>query len=65
MGLIVSLLGGVAIGLSYYLTVLYTVDSTVLARSPPQWPLIIAGAFGGFVGSLVDSLLGATLQYSG
>jgi uncharacterized membrane protein len=53
------------VGLSYYLSVLYFVDSTVLAASPPQWPLVFAGSFAGLVGSLMDSVLGATLQYSG
>lgn len=33
--------------------------------SPVQWPLIIYGGIAGLLGSLVDSLLGATLQYSG
>lgn len=64
-GLLFSLLGGTVVGLSYYLSVLYFVDSTVLAASPPQWPLVFAGSFAGLVGSLVDSILGATLQYSG
>ncbi|XP_021925954.1 transmembrane protein 19 isoform X2 [Zootermopsis nevadensis] len=64
-GLFFSLLGGTVVGLSYYLSVLYFVDSTVLAASPPQWPLVFAGSFAGLVGSLVDSVLGATLQYSG
>jgi len=58
-------LGGTVVGLSYYLSVLYFVDSSVLAASPPQWPLVFAGSFAGLVGSLVDSILGATLQYSG
>lgn len=64
-GLVFSLLGGTVIGIAYYLSVLYFVDSNVLAISPPQWPLIFAGAFAGFVGSLIDSVLGATLQFSG
>ena len=30
-----------------------------------QWSLALIGAFAGFSGSTVDSLLGATVQYSG
>lgn len=65
LGLLFSLLGGTVVGLSYYLSVLYLIDSSVLAASPPQWPLVFAGSFAGLSGSLVDSILGATLQYSG
>lgn len=60
-----SLFGGLVIGIAHYITVIHMVDTVVLQLSPPQWPIILAGAFGGFVGSIVDSLLGATLQYSG
>lgn len=41
------------------------VDRNILAGSPSQWPLIIFGGVAGLLGSIIDSLLGATLQYSG
>lgn len=65
VGLFVSLLGGVVIGSAFYFTIVYTVDSTWLERSPSQWPVILICGISGILGSLIDSLLGATLQYSG
>lgn len=53
------------VGLANYAMLIYTIDADMLARSPAQWPIIVAGGFAGLVGSVVDSLLGATLQYSG
>jgi len=64
-GLLVSILGGLFIGLVYYVMLIITVDSAVLERSIPQWPIIYIGGIGGLLGSVIDSLLGATLQYSG
>lgn len=60
-----SFLGGLAIGAAYYLTVTYTVDYHSLAVSARQWPIILFGGLAGLIGSLIDSLIGATLQYSG
>lgn len=65
VGLLVSALGGLTVGLFHYVAVLYTVDTAVLQLAAPQWPIIIAGGLGGFFGSVLDSVLGATLQYSG
>ncbi|XP_055693631.1 transmembrane protein 19 [Lutzomyia longipalpis] len=65
IGLLVSFLGGLAIGIGYYLTIIYSVDRAILLRSPPQWPLIIFGGIAGLFGSVIDSLIGATLQFSG
>ncbi|XP_041978875.1 transmembrane protein 19 isoform X2 [Aricia agestis] len=65
IGTIVSTLGGLVIGISHYLTLVYFSDRSMYMYAPPQWPIILFGALGGFLGSLIDSILGATLQYSG
>ncbi|XP_053982330.1 transmembrane protein 19 [Hylaeus volcanicus] len=65
VGLLVSALGGLTVGLFYYLTILYTVDTAVIQLAAPQWPIIVVGGIGGLFGSVLDSILGATLQYSG
>ena len=61
-----SLLGGLFIGLFFWLFGLALQPSAVRGdQIPPQWPLILLGAAAGVLGSLIDSFLGATLQYSG
>ncbi|KAL8613303.1 hypothetical protein ACOMHN_052543 [Nucella lapillus] len=64
MGTMASGMGGVIVGVAYYLTLCLMAGSP-LHNPPPQWPIILVGALGGFLGSLIDSLLGATFQYSG
>jgi len=62
LGCLVSLVGGLVIGVTYYISnVIFSNPSS----QPPQYPAILLGALSGFLGSLLDSLLGATLQYSG
>ncbi|NXY40980.1 TMM19 protein, partial [Ceuthmochares aereus] len=63
VGLLSSLLGGMVVGIAYFLTQLIFV--TDLEISAPQWPIIVFGAAAGLLGSVVDSYLGATMQYSG
>lgn len=65
LGLFCSLLGGLVCGISYYILTIVTVDRNLLETSPPQWPLIVVGGVAGLLGSLIDSILGATVQFSG
>ncbi|XP_078075898.1 transmembrane protein 19 [Mustelus asterias] len=63
VGLASSLLGGMVVGLAYLLTQMMFVEN--LDVSPPQWPIVLYGAAAGFIGSILDSYLGAVMQYSG
>ena len=66
VGLIVSGLGGLVVAAAFAITEWLCVDTEQWNSSPPQFvPLLCMGAFAGFFGSMLDSLLGATLQYSG
>lgn len=64
-GLFVSFVGGIFIGIFHYIATLLFVDSDSLQDSPAQFPLIFIGGIAGLFGSIVDSYLGATFQFSG
>ena len=63
MGLFASFLGGLAVGAAYFVSQLLFVNDLNLAN--PQWPIILYGGVAGLLGSLLDSFLGANMQYSG
>ncbi|KAM5175538.1 LOW QUALITY PROTEIN: transmembrane protein 19 [Callospermophilus lateralis] len=63
VGLASSLLGGTFVGIAYFLTQLVFVSD--LDISAPQWPIIAFGGLAGLLGSIVDSYLGATMQFTG
>ncbi|KAG7495471.1 transmembrane protein 19 [Solea senegalensis] len=63
VGLIASLLGGLTVGVAFFVTQLLTVSDLHMAN--PQWPIMVYGGVAGLLGSMVDSFLGAHMQYSG
>ncbi|XP_065200158.1 transmembrane protein 19 [Planococcus citri] len=64
-GLWFSFIGGLLVGFAHYITLVNTVDPTLLERAPAQWPVVFVGGIAGFLGSVLDSYLGAIFQYSG
>lgn len=63
VGLVASFLGGLAVGAAYFVTQLLLIND--LHAADPQWPLIVYGGVAGLLGSMLDSFLGAHMQYSG
>ncbi|XP_063783527.1 transmembrane protein 19 [Pseudophryne corroboree] len=63
VGLIASLLGGLCVGAAYYFSQLVFVSD--LETAAPQWPIILYGSVAGLLGSVLDSYIGAIMQYTG
>lgn len=61
--MVASFLGGAAVGVAYFVTQLLLVSDLHLAD--PQWPIVVYGGAAGLLGSMLDSFLGAHMQYSG
>eukprot|EP00798_Chlamydomonas_sp_ICE-L_P011205 gene11205-18824_t len=64
-GLAASLAGGMFMGLVFYAAALVSPTLWVFPEPRLQWKLIPLGLFAGLFGSVLDSVLGATLQFSG
>ena len=68
VGTVCSCAGGLAVGLGYFTTLAvfawlgYFSEGLLLSS---QLPVLAVASFAGLFGSFVDSVLGATLQYSG
>merc|ERR1712228_435529 len=60
-----SLVGGMVIGVAYWVGVMMSASVVDLEVAPNQFLIILVGALGGLLGSLLDSLIGASLQFSG
>lgn len=69
LGLCASIAGGAFMGLAFYVAGLVSPTLFIFEHQHmaaiEQWRLIPLGLMAGLVGSVTDSVLGATLQYSG
>lgn len=65
IGTLSSIFGGLIVGFAFYACELVMLQSEVLLKAPPQWPVILYGGLAGFLGSMIDSVLGGSLQFSG
>ncbi|XP_020824520.1 transmembrane protein 19 isoform X2 [Phascolarctos cinereus] len=63
VGFLSSFLGGSLVGMAFFFTQLIFVND--LESSAPQWPVVAFAGMAGLLGSVIDSYLGATMQYSG
>ncbi|KAM9824790.1 transmembrane protein 19 [Neosynchiropus ocellatus] len=63
VGLFASFFGGLTVGVAYFMSQLLMVSNLHLAD--PQWPVVVYGGVAGLLGSMLDSFLGAHMQYSG
>ena len=64
-GTLASIVGGALVGLAYYVAIICCVQQVQVTQAPHQYIVIVVGAAAGMLGSMVDSVLGAWLQYSG
>ena len=63
-GFLASMAGGLFIGVVFYSAGVFS-PSGNFAAAVPQWQLIPVGLAAGLVGSIIDSILGATVQFTG
>ncbi|PRW20879.1 Transmembrane 19 [Chlorella sorokiniana] len=65
LGFGAALAGGLFMGLVFWLASLISPLGGAPAAALRRWQPVALGLAGGFVGSLIDSLLGATIQFTG
>lgn len=64
-GFVSATIGGFLIGTSSFISLYTTTISTENVNHTAQWPIIFFCIYASLIGSIIDSILGATLQYTG
>lgn len=64
IGTLVSFIGGLVVGFAFWIGIVFGSSETE-GEIPAQYLVILLGGVSGLLGSLIDSFLGATFQYSG
>ena len=65
VGTLASAVGGLLVGIAYFIPLLMLTSTEMLRAAPPQWLIIPTAMLAGLLGSMIDSVLGAWFQYSG
>jgi len=52
------------VGVAFYFGIILGASNPLLSKSSSQLPIILVGGIGGILGSIIDSVLGATCRYS-
>ena len=64
IGTFVSFIGGLVVGFAFWVGIVFGSNETS-GKISTQYLVILLGGISGLLGSLIDSFLGSTLQYSG
>ncbi|RDD41160.1 Transmembrane protein 19 [Trichoplax sp. H2] len=63
LGTLTGAVGGLLIGITYYLSLCLCTSSSIWSNYPPQWPLMLCSACAGFLESIIRSYLTTSTRF--